>query len=178
MITTFKIKQNIFLTEVLVSTMAIIIATYIPISYEVSHFLSTKLMSDKIIASIFSILFIFSIFFYRIFIVFNYYNNDKNKRITIDTDKEILELVNETNHEFIKFSDIYLINEYHSTGLRIQSYYKLSLKNTLLNGENTIFITYLTAPYIETYLKDIEFKSKSCFNLLIPKIKNNTQFNN
>lgn len=173
MIITFKTKSRKVFIEIFIISVAIIITTFFPLSYIVSNSLSSNFTTSTILIPVCSTLFISSILLERILIVVGYYKNDKTKIITIDTNKKIFELKENGQIKIIPTSDIYYIYKYQGFIGSPQYYYKLIYKDPLTFGRENFFISYLTAPHLETYLRDTDFKRKFCINLFIPKKKNN-----
>lgn len=174
MIITFKLKLKRLIPEIFFPIIAIAILLYIPITYEIDNFLTKNFTFESLFVILFTLLLLYFTIFRNWLIIMNYYKYDKNKTIIIDTDNETFEVINGNDKEIIHFSNIYLIYKYYNTGITILTYYKLILKTPTESGKESIIFTFLLVPNLKKYIKNIEYRQKSLFNLFIPNKKNHT----
>lgn len=169
MIINFKIKKRTLIFELLFPSILIVAALLIPIYYEINNIISRNSILDSFSLLLLLFLLVYFTIFIKIRIVINHYKLNKNKIIIINTEKEVIEIIEDKKNDLIYFSNISLIYEYYSSGTGIQSYYKLILNKPLASGKDKVFISYLTISNLEKYLKNIDFKKKRCLYVFIPK---------
>lgn len=169
MIQIFKLKPITLISQLFMPVFCPLVIVYLILANGIIDILST-LSIIEIIAILTALIFaLYFMFIRKILIIVNYYKHDRKTIVKIDTDKEIIEYIFSEKSHIIHFSDIDIIYEYYGSGIAIQYYYKIILKDKIVTEKKCIICSYLLIPVLKKYLKNIQYIRKDCYNLFIPK---------